>query len=83
MIRRCHDAAWAGPDWRYYGGRGITVCDRWRDDRDGLWNFATDVGDRPDGHTLDRIDVDGNYEPLNVRWATPSQQIANQSAGPF
>lgn len=57
-----------------YGGRGITFCDRWLDFR----NFLADLGERPKGHTLDREDPQGNYEPGNCRWATPSEQMLNQ-----
>jgi hypothetical protein len=64
-------------NWQSYGGRGITICDRWRG-KDGFIHFLADMGERPAGKTIDRIDVNGNYEIGNCRWATPKQQSANK-----
>jgi len=72
MLQRCRNPN--APNWEYYGGRGITICDEWLH----FEGFYADMGERPAGLTLDRIDVDGNYEPGNVRWATPKEQRHNQ-----
>jgi hypothetical protein len=75
MVRRCTDPNHTS--WRYYGGRDepITVCDRWRDSFEA---FLADMGERTAGTSIDRIDVNGNYEPGNVRYATPAQQACNR-----
>lgn len=77
MIRRCtnHNA----PYFKNYGGRGISVCDRWRNSFD---DFIADMGYPPaEGMSLDRINNDGNYEPGNVRWATSMEQNRNSRSG--
>ena len=62
-------------DYPNYGGRGITVCDRWLND---FWSFVSDMGDKPRDYTLDRKDNDGNYTPSNCRWADSHTQAMNK-----
>lgn len=74
MINRCCNPQ--NSSFARYGGRGIKVCDRWRSD---FLHYLEDMGERPDGMTLDRIDPDGDYEPNNCRWADAKTQRENQS----
>lgn len=71
MKHRCSNPS--NPAWKNYGGRGIAVCERWLT----FENFLADMGRRPAGLELDRIDNDGDYEPGNVRWTTRSENIKN------
>jgi hypothetical protein len=66
------------PSWPRYGGAGIRVCERWQGER-GYNSFVEDMGQRPEGRTLDRVDNDGDYEPSNCRWATLVEQNNNKS----
>jgi hypothetical protein len=73
MKSRCNNPK--ATNFAHYGGRGISVCDKWARSFEA---FLADVGPRPSAaHTLDRIDVDGNYDPANVRWATQTLQMRN------
>jgi hypothetical protein len=74
LINRCENPQ--NPRFKDYGGRGITVCERWRSSYE---TFLADMGRRPSPrHSLDRIDNNGHYEPANCRWATASEQRRNQ-----
>lgn len=61
-----------------YGGRGVQMCEKWMND---FWAFVQDVGPKQAGKSLDRIDNNGHYEPGNIRWATPTEQILNRRPG--
>lgn len=72
MHRRCSRPG--SVSYQYYGGKGIKVCERWSN----FERFLADMGERPAGKTLDRVDGDGHYEPGNCRWATPKEQAQNR-----
>lgn len=74
MIQRCNQPT--HKSYRFYGGKGITVCERWQGDG-GFSNFIEDMGYRPIGKTLDRIDTYAGYAPVNCRWITRKEQARN------
>jgi len=76
MKQRCTDPN--AINYRYYGERGVSICERWAI----FENFLADMGERPKGKTLDRIDPFGNYEPSNCRWATVLEQRHNRTDSP-
>ena len=72
MIARCYNKRHNA--FKNYGGRGITICSRWRK---SFINFLEDMGNRPEKYSIDRINNNGNYTPTNCQWATAKQQRAN------
>lgn len=75
-MHRCYDAT--TKSYPYYGARGIEVCEAWHDPATFISYIEIELGPRPERHSLDRIDNNGNYEPGNLRWATNSQQMLNR-----
>lgn len=79
MLTRCYNINFE--QFQYWGGRGIIVCERWRDKDNGFTNFYNDMGPKPEPkklYSIDRINNDGNYEPSNCRWVTRDIQANNQ-----
>jgi len=78
MIQRCHNPTHVS--YKDYGGRGISVCEEWRN---SFQSFLDHIGKRPTmKHSVDRIEVNGNYEPGNVKWSTPKEQAVNKRGKP-
>lgn len=77
---RCRCYNYKSPSYKDYGGRGITICDDWQDKEHGLENFRdwAITNGYDESKSIDRIDVNGNYEPSNCRWSTPKQQSSNR-----
>lgn len=74
MRRRCGDPQ--NPQYRWYGAKGVTVCDKWQK----FAGFFEDMGERPPSMTIDRIDSNGNYEKANCRWSTMTDNLRNRSS---
>lgn len=77
MVQRCRDPR--SNNWHNYGARGIRVCERWEQ----FENFLADMGDRPEGGSLERIDPNGHYEPGNCKWIPRSEQAKNTRANRY
>lgn len=73
LLARCYNEK--NPSYKNYGGRGIQVCERWKN---SFENFIKDIGEKPPNTSLDRIDNNGSYAPDNCRWSTKSQQVKNR-----
>tara|TARA_R110002051_G_scaffold242078_1_gene302440 strand:+ start:921 stop:1466 length:546 start_codon:yes stop_codon:yes gene_type:complete len=73
MLNRCYNPN--NKSYLNYGGRGITVCPEWKD---SFWAFLEDMGERPDGYSIERIDVNGDYTPENCKWISRSDQQKNK-----
>jgi hypothetical protein len=80
MIQRCNNPKC--PDYKYYGGRGIIVCKRWRGEN-GFINFLKDMGKSPSGKTLDRKNNNSGYFKKNCQWSTRKQQVRNMRSNRF